>query len=264
MIQGKKVVVVMPAYNAARTLKQTYDEVMAQGVVDLVILVDDASQDDTVAIAQTLPHTLVHAHPANRGYGGNQKSCYRLAIENGADIVVMIHPDYQYTPKLIPAMAWILANDLHPCVLASRILGGYALRGGMPIWRYVANRFLTLFANILMGAKLSEYHTGYRAFSADLLRKLNLEYFSNDFVFDNQMLAQILWIGGTIGEISCPTSYTTESSSINFKKSVIYGFGCLNVAINYRLSKVGLNLKASIFPQPQKTKSKQIHSNTTF
>lgn len=252
MIQGKKVVVVMPAYNAARTLKQTYDEVMAQGVVDLVILVDDASQDETVAIAQTLPHTVVHVHPANRGYGGNQKSCYRLALENGADIVVMIHPDYQYTPKLIPAMAWMLANDLHPCVLASRILGGYALKGGMPLWRYVANRFLTLFANLLMGAKLSEYHTGYRAFRADLLRKLDLDPMSDDFVFDNQMLAQILWVGGTIGEVSCPTRYTAESSSINFWRSVTYGFGCLNTALHYRLAKIGINFKKLPIPQ-QKT-----------
>jgi glycosyltransferase involved in cell wall biosynthesis len=249
MIQGKKVVVVMPAYNAAKTLVQTYDEVMAQGVVDLVILVDDASRDETASIAKTLPDTVVHVHPSNLGYGGNQKSCYRIAIENGADIVVMIHPDYQYTPKLLPAMAWLIANDLYPCVLASRILGGYALRGGMPLWRYVSNRFLTLVENVFMGAKLSEYHTGYRAFSKDLLAQLELTKLSDDFVFDNQMLAQILWLGHTIGEVSCPTKYAAESSSINFGRSVTYGFGCLRTALQFRLARwFGLRLR--ILPAP--------------
>src|SRR5258706_14359687 len=177
----------MPAYNAARTLERTYAEVMAHGIVDRVIVVDDASADHTVALARELPHVRVHVHEKNKGYGGNQKTCYRLALEAGADIVIMVHPDYQYTPKLIPAMASMIANDLHPCVLASRILGGYSLQGGMPGWKYVANRFLTLAENILLGAKLSEYHTGYRAFSRQILETLDLNKNSDDFVFDNQM-----------------------------------------------------------------------------
>jgi glycosyltransferase involved in cell wall biosynthesis len=236
----------MPAYNAESTLQKTYDEVMAQEVVDLVIVVDDCSSDQTVALAATLPDTLVHRHDGNRGYGGNQKSCYRLALEQGADIVIMVHPDYQYTPKLIPAMSGLIGNGLYPCVLGSRILGGHALRGGMPWWRFVANRFLTLVANILMGAQLSEYHTGYRAFSADLLRRLPLEANSNDFVFDNQMLAQILWADETIGEVSCPTRYATDASSINFIRSVQYGFGCLGTALQFRLARWGL-MSSGIF-----------------
>src|SRR5229473_7379283 len=204
MLNGQKIVVVMPAYNAARTLRQTYDEVMAQGIVDLVIVVDDASQDETVAVARTLDRVQVEVHPMNRGYGANQKTCYRLALAAGADIVIMIHPDYQYTPQLIPAMATLVASGLYPCVLASRILGGGALRGGMPWWKYISNRFLTFVENILLGAKLSEYHTGYRAFSRQLLQRLPLEANSDDFVFDNQMLAQILWFGYTIAEVSCP------------------------------------------------------------
>lgn len=236
----------MPAYNAESTLQKTYDEVMAQEVVDLVIVVDDCSSDQTVALAATLPNTLVHRHDGNRGYGGNQKSCYRLALEQGADIVIMVHPDYQYTPKLIPAMSGLIGNGLYPCVLGSRILGGHALRGGMPWWRFVANRFLTLVANILMGAQLSEYHTGYRAFSADLLRRLPLDANSNDFVFDNQMLAQILWADETIGEVSCPTRYATDASSINFIRSVQYGFGCLGTALQFRLARWGL-MSSGIF-----------------
>ncbi len=195
MYKDKKLIVVMPAYNAAKTLRKTYDEVMEQGIVDLVILVDDASNDETSAIASSLPHTNVFVHERNRGYGGNQKTCYRMALEAGADIVIMVHPDYQYTPKLIPAMATMIGNGLYPCVLGSRILGGYALKGGMPLWKYLANRFLTLAENILIGAKLSEYHTGYRAFSRELLETLNLEENSDDFLFDNQMLAQIIWLG---------------------------------------------------------------------
>src|SRR4030081_3357935 len=195
MLNGQKIVVVMPAYNAARTLRQTYDEVMAHGIVDLVIVVDDASHDDTVAIARTLERVQVEVHPENRGYGANQKTCYRLALAAGADVIIMIHPDYQYTPQLIPAMAALVASGLYPCVLASRILGGGALRGGMPVWKYVANRFLTLTENILLGAKLSEYHTGYRAFARSLLEQLPMERNSDDFVFDNQALAQILWVG---------------------------------------------------------------------
>src|SRR5437588_2731429 len=193
MLNGQKIVVVMPAYNAARTLQRTYDEVMEQGIVDLVIVVDDASHDETVAIARTLKNVEVEVHPRNRGYGGNQKTCYRLALTAGADIVVMIHPDYQYTPQLLPAMASMVASGLYPCVLASRILGGGALRGGMPIWKYFSNRALTLMENILLGAKLSEYHTGYRAFSREILESIPLERNSDDFVFDNQMLPQILW-----------------------------------------------------------------------
>src|SRR5207245_609999 len=198
MYRNKKVVVVMPAYNAARTLRQTYSEVRDQQVVDEIILVDDKSRDDTVAVARALEGIRVHVHEVNKGYGGNQKSCYRLALEAGADIVIMIHPDYQYTPKLIPAMVSIIGNGLHPCVLGSRILGGYALKGGMPFWKYLANRALTLAENILLGAKLSEYHTGYRGFSREILEKLHLAENSDDFVFDNQMLAQILWYGFTI------------------------------------------------------------------
>ena len=187
MFQGKRVVVVMPAYNAAKTLRQTHAEVMQQGIVDLVIVVDDASRDDTVALARTLPNTRLHLHPVNRGYGANQKTCYQLALAEGADIVIMVHPDYQYTPKLIPAMASLIGNGLYPCVLGSRILGGYALKGGMPRWKYIANRALTLVENVLTGAKLSEYHTGYRAFSREVLERLPLENNSDDFVFDNQI-----------------------------------------------------------------------------
>src|SRR5882724_2600582 len=240
MFNDQKIVVVMPAYNAARTLRRTYDEVMEQGIVDTIILVDDASRDDTAAIARTLPGVKVHVHGANAGYGANQKTCYRLALAEGADIVIMLHPDYQYTPKLIPAMASIIANGLHPCVLGSRILGGHALAGGMPVWKYVANRFLTFAENILLGAKLSEYHTGYRAFSRQLLETVNVQNNSDDFVFDNQMLAQILWHGFTIAEVSCPTKYFPEASSINFRRSVRYGFGCLSVGIKFRLAKWGL------------------------
>jgi glycosyltransferase involved in cell wall biosynthesis len=246
MYFGKKIAVVMPAYNAAQTLRQTYNEVREQGIVDEIILVDDRSRDDTVAVAKSLPGVQVHVHERNTGYGGNQKTCYRLALAAGADIVIMIHPDYQYTPKLIPAMASIIANGLHPCVLASRILGGYSLRGGMPVWKYVANRFLTLAENILLGAKLSEYHTGYRAFSRELLEKLDLSKNSDDFVFDNQMLAQIFWHGFTIGEVSCPTKYFKEASSINFRRSLKYGFGCLATGLKFRLAKMGL-LRSELF-----------------
>lgn len=248
MFRDKKVVVVMPAYNAAKTLVQTFEEVMAQGVVDKVIVVDDASPDETTQIARTLPDTIVLTHPKNLGYGGNQKSCYRLALEQGADIVIMVHPDAQYTPKLIPAMVSMIACGLYPCVLGSRILGNYALRGGMPLWKYVANRFLTLAENILLGAKLSEYHTGYRAFSRQVLERAPLEANSNDFVFDNQMLAQILWFNFTIAEVSCPTRYFDEASSINFRRSVKYGFGCLATALEFRLARWGL-LSSARFPK---------------
>jgi glycosyltransferase involved in cell wall biosynthesis len=248
MFQNKKVVVVMPAYNAAQTVRQTYQEIMDQQFVDGIILVDDKSRDDTVAVAKALPGVRVHVHPANRGYGGNQKTCYRLALEEGADIIVMIHPDYQYTPKLLPAMVSIIGNGLHPCVLGSRILGNYALKGGMPPWKYVANRFLTLVENILLGAKLSEYHTGYRAFSRELLETVSTDANSEDFVFDNQMLAQIFWYGYTIGEVSCPTKYFKEASSINFTRSLKYGLGCLSTALTFRLCKWGL-MRSPLFPK---------------
>jgi glycosyltransferase involved in cell wall biosynthesis len=246
MYLGKKIVVVMPAYNAAQTLRRTYNEVHEQGVVDEIILVDDRSRDETVEIARSLGGVRVYVHEVNKGYGGNQKTCYRLALETGADIIIMIHPDYQYTPKLIPAMTSIIANGLHPCVLGSRILGGYALKGGMPFWKYISNRFLTFTENLLLGAKLSEYHTGYRAFSRKILETLDLAENSDGFVFDNQMLAQILWHGFTIAEVSCPTKYFAEASSINFFGSLKYGLGCLAVGLKFRLARMGL-LRSKLF-----------------
>lgn len=237
----------MPAYNAAKTLRKTYDEVMSQGIVDLVILVDDASDDETAAIAKSLPNTRVFVHKKNRGYGANQKTCYRMALEEGGEIIIMIHPDYQYTPKLIPSMASMIGNGLYHCVLGSRILGGYALKGGMPVWKYIANRFLTLTENIMLGAKLSEYHTGYRAFSRELLKRLPLEANSDDFVFDNQMLAQIVWLDYTIAEVSCPTRYFAEASSINLQRSIKYGFGCLHTALTFRLAKMNF-ITSRLFP----------------
>ena len=237
----------MPAYNAAQTLKKTYDEVMDQHIVDLIIVVDDGSHDETVAIAKTLPNTRVYKHKKNRGYGANQKSCYQLSLEEGGDIIIMVHPDYQYTPRLIPAMASMIESELYECVLGSRILGGYALKGGMPVWKYLSNRFLTFVENILLGAKLSEYHTGYRAFSRELLQKLPLKVNSDDFVFDNQMLAQIIWLGYTVAEISCPTKYFTEASSINLFRSIKYGLGCLYTATLFRLAKMKL-ITSHLFP----------------
>ena len=247
MFQNKKVVVVMPAYNAEKTLLKTYEEVMAQGIVDMVILVDDASSDNTAKVAASLPQTKVFVHERNLGYGGNQKTCYRLALEENADIVIMVHPDYQYTPKLIPAMVSLISNGLYHCVLGSRILGGYALKGGMPPWKYIANRFLTFVENVLIGAKLSEYHTGYRAFSRELLMRLPLKNNSDDFVFDNQMMAQIVWFGYTVAEVSCPTKYFSEASSINFSRSIEYGVGCLKTACAFRLAKMNL-IKSVLFP----------------
>ena len=251
MFKSQRVVVVMPAYNAAKTLVQTYREVMEQDVVDQVIVVDDASHDDTVALARQLPAVRVCVHPVNRGYGANQKTCYRLALEAGADVIIMIHPDYQYTPALIPAMTSMIVNRLHPCVIGSRILGGYARAGGMPGWKYVANRFLTLTENLLLGAKLSEYHTGYRAFSREILERLPWEQNSDDFVFDNQMLAQVLWHGYSVGEVSCPTRYFREASSINFPRSVRYGFGCLATAVRFRLARWGLCSSRLFPPSPR-------------
>lgn len=244
MYAQKKIVVVMPAYNAARTLRRTYDAVMATGVVDFVIVVDDASSDETVALARTLPATEVVVHPRNRGYGGNQKTCYAAALAAGADVVIMVHPDYQYTPALIPAMTSLVADSVYSCVLGSRILGGGALRGGMPLWKYAANRALTCVENLLLEAKLSEYHTGYRAFSRELLERIPWQENSDDFVFDNQMLAQIIWYRYVIAEISCPTRYFAEASSINFRRSIRYGLGCLETAMAFRLARLGLHTTA--------------------
>ena len=245
--QAKKVIVVMPAYNAEATLRKTYEEVIASGCVDEIILVDDSSSDKTYEIAKTLPHTTVVRHDRNLGYGGNQKTCYTTALEHGADFIVMVHPDYQYTPKLIPSMVALLDSGLYDCVLASRILGGYAIKNGMPAWRYAANRLLTLAQNLFLSAKLSEYHTGYRAFSRQLLETLPFDQNSDDFVFDNQMLVQILWYGHTIAEVSCPTAYAAESSSISFSRCVRYGFGCLRTTLEFLLSRVGL-LRSKRFP----------------
>jgi glycosyltransferase involved in cell wall biosynthesis len=242
MINGRKLAVVFPAYNAAATLRQTYAE-LPHDVVDDVILIDDCSDDDTIAVAHELGiHTLYH--PQNRGYGGNQKSCYTAALSRGADIVVMVHPDYQYTPRLVTAMASMIASDQYDVVLASRILGGGAMRGGMPAYKYIFNRLLTLTQNILMGQKLSEYHTGYRAWSRKVLEELPLNACSDDFVFDNQMLAQAAWADFRLGEISCPTKYFPEASSINFRRSCIYGLGVLRTALDYRLSRLGLKPSA--------------------
>lgn len=228
----------MPAYNAERTLKATYDEVVDQGIVDEVILVDDGSRDETVNLARNLSNVTVHVHDHNRGYGGNQKTCYRIALEKGADIVIMVHPDYQYTPKLIPALASLIANGLHEFVIGSRILGGHALKGGMPWWKYIANRFLTSVQNLFMGAKLSEYHTGYRAYSRHMLESMNFSNMSDDFIFDNQFIAQAVWKGYTVGEVSCPTKYFPQASSINFQRSSVYGLGCLMVSLQFRWAKL--------------------------
>jgi len=242
-----KVVVVMPAFNAARTIEQTWREVVAHPEVALIIVVDDASQDETLEKARRLDKVLTHAHPVNRGYGANQKTCYQLALDNGADIVVMVHPDYQYTPKLIPAMVGMVGSGLYSCVLASRILGGQARRGGMPMWRYVSNRALTFAGNVLLGTKVSEFHTGYRAYSRALLEQLPLSANSDDFVFDNEVLAETVWLGHQIGEVSCPTRYAADASSINFRRSVRYGFGCLATAAVFRLAKWGL-VRSPRFP----------------
>lgn len=237
MLNGKKVVVVMPAYNAEKTLQKTYDEVPHE-IVDEVILVDDQSQDRTADIAQRLGITTI-IHEQNRGYGGNQKTCYTKALELGADIVVMLHPDYQYTPKLILPMASLIANQVFDCVLGSRILGVGALAGGMPLYKYIANRGLTFIQNILLSYKLSEYHTGYRAFSREILENLPWYLNSDNFVFDNQMLAQIIYANYTIGEITCPTLYMDDSSSINFTNSTVYGLGVLKTSLMFRLNRWG-------------------------
>lgn len=245
MILGKKVIVVLPAYNAEKTLAKTYSEI-PMDIVDEVILVDDHSPDNTSQVARQLGIKQVIRHDKNRGYGGNQKTCYKTALEAGADIVIMVHPDYQYTPKLIHSMCYLIAHGLFPVVLGSRILGKGALLGGMPIYKYISNRVLTAFQNILMGQKLSEYHTGYRAYSAEVLKRLPLEENSDDFIFDNQVLAQITMTGLSIGEITCPTLYFEEASSINFRRSCIYGLGVVWTSIQYRLHKMGL-MKFKIF-----------------
>ncbi len=245
MYNGKKVVVVLPAYNAEKTLEQTYKEIPLD-VVDELILVDDASKDNTVEKARALGIHHVIKHEKNKGYGGNQKTCYTKALEIGADIVIMLHPDYQYTPKLLMAMISIIGNDVYPVVLASRILGGGALKGGMPMYKYVFNRMLTLTQNILLGEKLSEYHTGYRAFSKQVLTSIKFMNNSDDFVFDNQMLSQIFYAGFQIAEVTCPTKYFEEASSINFSRSMTYGIGCLQVSLIHRLCKWGL-LKSELY-----------------
>jgi glycosyltransferase involved in cell wall biosynthesis len=244
MLDGKKIAVVLPAYNAARTLEQTFAEI-PRDIVDDVILTDDASKDGTIAAAAALGiYTIRHQH--NTGYGGNQKTCYAAALARGADIIVMLHPDYQYTPRLITAMASMLTSGHFDAVLASRILGRGALAGGMPLYKYIANRVLTLVENLLLGIKLSEYHTGYRAWTREVLERLPLRACSDDFVFDNQMIAQAVQFGFRIGEVSCPTRYFAEASSINFRRSVIYGFGVLRTAFSFRLHRLGF-LRAPIF-----------------
>ena len=237
MHSGRKIVVVMPAYNAEATLALTCREI-DRDIVDEVILVDDASHDRTVEVARVLGLRVL-VHPRNRGYGGNQKTCYGEALRLGADIVIMVHPDYQYTPRLIPALATLIANDIYDCVIGSRILGGGARAGGMPAYKYLANRWLTLSQNLLMGSRLSEYHTGYRAFSREVLERLPIGENSDDFVFDNQMLAQAIAFGFRIGEVSCPTRYFAEASSINFRRSVVYGLGVLQTSGRYRLHRWG-------------------------
>lgn len=236
MLKDKKICVVLPAYNAEQTLKQTYEEIPFD-IVDEVILVDDHSSDKTIEVAQSLNIRHIIAHDQNKGYGANQKSCYNKALELGADVVVMLHPDYQYTPKLLESMIYVIVNGVYPVVLGSRVLGKGAIKGGMPHYKYIFNRCLTFIQNILMGQKLSEYHTGYRAFSAEVLRNINYMVDSDDFVFDNQMLAQIFYAGYEIAEITCPTKYFPEASSINFRRSSKYGWGVLWTSLQYRLQK---------------------------
>ena len=245
MLNGKKICIVLPAYNAASTLEQTYNEIPFD-IVDEIVLVDDASFDKTAEKAKELGISNIIRHEQNRGYGGNQKSCYAKALELGADIIIMLHPDYQYTPKLIHSIASIIAYDVYPVVLASRILGKGALNGGMPKYKYIANRFLTLTQNILMSQKLSEYHSGYRAFSKEVFKKIDVSKNSEDFVFDNQMIAQIFYAGFEIGEVTCPTKYFKEASSINFSRSITYGLGVLGVSFQYRIAKLGI-FKSTIF-----------------
>src|SRR5688572_24397711 len=251
MIKGNKIVVVLPAYNAARTLKKTYQEI-DRNLVDEVILVDDASKDDTITIAREIGITHIIGHEKNKGYGANQKSCYKKALGLGGDIIVMLHPDYQYTPALINSMVSLIANNVYPVVLGSRILGRGALKCGMPIYKYIFNRVLTFAQNLLMNQKLSEYHTGYRAYHKSVLEAIPFSDNSDDFVFDNELLAQIFYAGYEIAEITCPTKYFDEASSINFKRSFIYGLGVLRVSIQYALQKLGIG-KFSIFREVERS-----------
>jgi glycosyltransferase involved in cell wall biosynthesis len=239
MINNKKIIVVLPAYNADKTLQKTFEEIPFD-IVDEVILTDDFSNDETIPVAKKIGIQHIVSHDSNKGYGANQKSCYQKAIEFNADIIVMLHPDYQYTPKLIPAMCSLVANDLYEVVLGSRILGKGALKGGMPYYKYVSNRILTLVQNILMNQKLSEYHTGYRCFDVRFLKKIDFKNNSDDFVFDNEILAQCCYLNAKIGEISCPANYFEEASSINFSRSIIYGLGVLRVSVSYFLQKIKL------------------------
>lgn len=245
MILGQKLIIIMPAYNAAKTVEKTYRELPFE-IVDEVILTDDYSSDNTIEIAKGLGIKEVIIHKENKGYGGNQKSCYNRALELNGDIVIMLHPDYQYTPKLIHSMAYLIANKVYPVVLGSRILGKGALKGGMPMIKYIANRFLTLFQNILINQKLSEYHTGYRAFSKEVLESINYNANSDDFLFDNQMLSQIFYAGFEVAEITCPTKYFAEASSINLRRSAIYGVGVMMTSVKHWLNKIGL-LKSEIY-----------------
>jgi glycosyltransferase involved in cell wall biosynthesis len=252
MLNNKKIAVVLPAYNAGKTLEVTHQEIPFD-IVDEVILVDDASVDNTLEVSKRLGIKHVIRHRKNQGYGANQKTCYDTALGLGADVVVMLHPDYQYTPKLLPALVYLIANDLYPVVLGSRILGKGALKGGMPMYKYVANRFLTFVQNLLIREKLSEYHTGYRAFSREVLETVNYHANSDDFVFDNQMLSQILYAGFEIAEVTCPTKYFAESSSINFKRSVKYGLGVLHTSLCHCLQRWGV-VSFKIYEKPQKNK----------
>lgn len=245
MLSNKKIIVVLPAYNAARTLVKTFDEI-PMDIVDEIVLVDDNSSDNTIDVAKGLGIKHIIKHDKNLGYGGNQKSCYNKALALGGDIVIMLHPDYQYTPKLIHSMSCLIANEVYPVVIGSRILGKGALKGGMPMYKYIANRFLTLFQNVLMNQKLSEYHTGYRAFNREVLEQINYQSNSDDFIFDNQFIAQIFHKGFEIAEITCPTKYFEEASSINFKRSLKYGIGVMKTSIQYFLDKNNL-LKSSLF-----------------
>ncbi|MBA3662805.1 MAG: glycosyltransferase family 2 protein [Bacteroidetes bacterium] len=239
MINGKKIIAVLPAYNAALTLKKTYDEIPFD-IVDDVVLVDDCSKDNTAEVAKNIGIRHVITHEKNKGYGGNQKTCYDTAMKLGADIVIMLHPDYQYTPKLIHSLSYLIANDLYPVAFGSRILGKGALKGGMPMYKYIFNRFLTFTQNVLIGQKLSEYHTGYRAFSKEVILKINYHANSDDFVFDNQMISQIFYAGFDIAEVTCPTKYFPEASSINFSRSMKYGMGVLGVSLSHFFNKLGL------------------------
>ena len=249
MLNGKKIVVVLPAYNASATLEKTYNEIPFD-IVDEVVLVDDASSDETIEVGRKIGIEHIIKHEKNKGYGGNQKTCYNKALELGGDIVIMLHPDYQYTPLLIPSMAHLMAKDVYPVVLGSRILGNGALRGGMPIYKYIANRLLTFFQNLMTGAKLSEYHTGYRAFTKEVLERIDYNNNSDDFIFDNQMLSQIIQAKFSIAEVTCPTKYFPEASSINIRRSIKYGLGVIGVSIKHFFNRIGM-AKSKMYRDPR-------------